>query len=120
MKPRAAQACPVCGAGLIVERMACESCDTRVEGRFRLPRLARLSRESQRLVELLVLNSGSLKGVARAIGVSYPTVRKRIDALIAELGDQVEADRAREEALLEEVGAGRRTPGQAAAEIEED
>jgi hypothetical protein len=45
------------------------------------------------LVELLVLSSGSLKAVAKQVGVSYPTIRKRVDALIGELRGHVEADR---------------------------
>jgi len=98
---KAAQTCPACGDALQIERLGCGSCGSRVEGTFRLPRLARLSPYSQRLVEQLVLSSGSLKAVAKNVGVSYPTIRKRIDALIAELGAQLEADDRFRKELLE-------------------
>ena len=115
---KAAHTCPACGDVLQIERLGCGSCGTRVEGTFRLPRLARLSPYSQRLVELLVLSSGSLKAVAKKVGVSYPTIRKRIDALIAELGAQLEADDRFREELLDRVERGKRSATEAAAEIE--
>jgi hypothetical protein len=80
-----------------------------VEGAFRWPRLARLSREDQHLVELLILSSGSLKAVAKALGISYPTVRRRLDALIARLEAEVEADEEFRRDLLEEVERGARS-----------
>lgn len=47
--------------------------------------LARLSRGDQELVAELVLHSGSLKGLAKAYGVSYPTIRQRLDRVIERL-----------------------------------
>lgn len=115
---KAAQTCPACGHALQIERLGCGSCGTRVEGTFQLPRLARLSPDSQRLVELLVLSSGSLKAVAKKVGVSYPTIRKRVDALIAELGAHVEADKWFRKELLKRVERGEQSAGDAAEEIE--
>ena len=115
---KAAQACPACGDALQIERLGCASCGTRVEGTFRPPRLARLSPYSQRLVEQLVLSSGSLKAVAKNVGVSYPTIRKRIDALIAELGAELEADDRFRKELLERVERGEQSATDAAQEIE--
>lgn len=116
--PKAAQSCPSCGGSLHIERLRCASCGTRVEGAFRLPRLARLSPDSQRLVELLVLTSGSLKAVATHVGVSYPTIRKRVDALVDELRAQLDADERFREGLLDRVEQGARTAAEAADEIE--
>ncbi len=56
-----------------------------VEGRFGLPLLARLTEEEQAFVRTLVLCGGSLKDVAKAYGLSYPTVRNRLDAVIARI-----------------------------------
>jgi len=47
--------------------------------------LARLEDEDLDLVERLVLASGSLKELAEAYGVSYPTIRGRLDRVIEHL-----------------------------------
>ncbi len=75
-------ACPGCGRSLKVKRFECSACGTAVEGDFDLPVLARLNDEEQVFVRHLIKCSGSLKDLARLYGVSYPTVRNRLDALI--------------------------------------
>lgn len=77
--------CPSCGAGLEVKRFECRACKTAVEGEFTLPILARLAPEEQEFMLLLLEESGSLKGLAQRYGVSYPTVRNRLDALRAKV-----------------------------------
>ena len=61
-----------------------------MHGDFLLPALARLRSEDQQFALAFVLRSGSLKEMARLYGVSYPTVRNRLDELIARLGANVE------------------------------
>ncbi|MBN2308096.1 MAG: DUF2089 domain-containing protein [Candidatus Hydrogenedentes bacterium] len=77
--------CPSCGKALRVTRFHCPECATGVEGDFPLPPLARLNPEEQEFVLHFVKSSGSLKQLARGYGVSYPTVRNRLDALIDRL-----------------------------------
>lgn len=89
------------------------------EGTFCLPRLARLAPEHQRLAEQIVLAAGNLKEVARGMGVSYPTLRKRLDAAITALGALRKDDESRTQALLDDVEAGRLTPEAAARLIKE-
>ena len=74
--------CPSCGRFLAVRRLECSTCGTAVEGSFELPVLARLTPEDQAFLLRLVKCSGSLKDLAKAYSVSYPTVRNRLDALI--------------------------------------
>lgn len=74
--------CPSCGTALKVKRFACPACDTAVEGDFTLPVLARLTPDEQAFLLSFAECSGSLKDLARVHGVSYPTVRNRLDALI--------------------------------------
>jgi hypothetical protein len=57
----------------------------RVEGAFSLPALASLPAEDQEFLLNFVKASGSLKEMARILGLSYPTVRNRLDAIIAQL-----------------------------------
>ena len=74
--------CPSCRGLLKVGRLCCPGCGTTVEGEFGLPILARLDVEEQAFVVNLVKFNGSLKDLARVYGVSYPTVRNRLDAVI--------------------------------------
>lgn len=62
--------------------MTCPSCEVSIEADFPAPRLARLPVEHQRFIEMFVLASGNLKAIAEQAGVSYPTVRSRLDKII--------------------------------------
>lgn len=78
-------ACPSCGGRLEVRRLRCEKCETEVEGAYPLPPLASLSPDDQDFVLQFIKASGSLKEMAGLLGVSYPTVRNRLDAIIGQL-----------------------------------
>ncbi len=83
-------ACPACGSELAVTELTCLSCQTRVSGHYRLPPLLRLDPDAQAFVESFVLASGSLKAMAARLGVSYPTVRNRLDEIIERLQQEAE------------------------------
>ena len=74
--------CPACQSPVSVVRLACQACGTLMEGSFDLPSLARLGREDQEFIARFVLASGSLKEMARLMGLSYPTVRNRLNDII--------------------------------------
>jgi hypothetical protein len=96
--------CPVCGETMQVTRLHCPGCDTTIEGRFETCKFCQLSEEMRDFVEIFIKSRGNIKEVERALGVSYPTVRGRLDAVIKALGYSVEG-----EALPEdEDGSGRR------------
>jgi hypothetical protein len=78
-------ACPSCQNALKAVRLTCGACGTAVEGGFDLPVLARLDAEDQLFLLSFLKSSGSLKEMARQQGVSYPTVRNRLDALIGKV-----------------------------------
>ncbi len=77
--------CPYCNRAMQVTRMSCPSCEISVEAAFPAQRLARLPIEHQRFIEMFVLASGNLKAIAEQAGVSYPTVRSRLDKIIDSL-----------------------------------
>jgi hypothetical protein len=66
---------------------------------FLIPRLYRLDAEKQRLVELFVLASGRLKDLVKLLGLSYPTVRSRLDRLIERLKEKQAEDEEREHGI---------------------
>ncbi len=92
MKKKQLHDCPVCGSELRVKVLACPSCRTRIEGDFSPPEsnLFSLSREELEFVEIFVRARGSIKEMEKILGVSYPTVRGRLDAIIGNLGYTVE------------------------------
>ena len=73
--------------------MHCAHCQTSVEGDYEQPVLMRISKEDQEFITDFVLCSGSLKEMAQKMGLSYPTVRNRLDDLISTLKRNVENDR---------------------------
>lgn len=82
-------ACPYCHDAMTVTRMACANCRIQVEGDFGVSRLGSLPLEHQRFIEMFVLAGGSLKEIAEQTGVSYPTVRSRLDKVIAALREEL-------------------------------
>ncbi len=84
--------CPVCGDELHVARLECGSCHTGIDGHFALDRFARLSAEHLGFLEVFIKNRGVIKDVEAELGISYPTVRARLDEAIRGLGFPATAD----------------------------
>lgn len=78
--------CPVCAGELAVTRLHCRSCGTTLEGDFSVGRFGRLTREQLALLESFLRSRGNLRDMERELGLSYPTVRSRVDALVRALG----------------------------------
>jgi hypothetical protein len=78
--------CPVCSGELTITRLHCRSCGTALEGEFGAGRFGRLDREQLALLESFLRSRGNLKEMERELGISYPTVRARVDALVRSLG----------------------------------
>ncbi len=78
--------CPVCSHELAVTRLHCGTCGTTLEGDFSVGRYGRLSREQLALLESFLRSRGNLREMERELGISYPTVRNRVEALIRALG----------------------------------
>lgn len=85
IKKRLPLKCPACDESLKVGRLFCEVCNTEVCGSFDLPPLARLSEKEQEFILNFVKASGSLKDIAKSMGLSYPTVRNILDDVIERL-----------------------------------
>ena len=85
-------ACPVCGEGMMITRMECPQCATAVEGRFATGRLGRLTAEQMAFVETFIRCDGKLKHVGEEMGLSYPSVRSRLDEVIRAMGYEVRRD----------------------------
>ena len=84
--------CPVCSGELAVTRLHCRSCGTTLEGDFNVGRFGRLSREQMAILDSFLRSRGNLRDMERELGLSYPTVRARVEALIRALGFGPRAD----------------------------
>lgn len=78
--------CPVCESQLHVTRLHCNTCGTTIEGEFNVGRFGRLGRDQLLLLEAFLRSRGNLRELERELGVSYPTVRGRVEALLRALG----------------------------------
>lgn len=138
---KAPEICPVCGDHLTITRLSCDRCGSALEGKFEAPagvgearevtrrsgplsgagrgdvarfgRLTRLDDEQLEFVEVFLRCRGVIKNVEDVLGVSYPTVRARLNVVLEAMGfgadeEPVAADRrkARRE-ILSELAAGR-------------
>jgi hypothetical protein len=79
------------GAPLVVERVRLADRDIVLEGQFALPQLARLSAEDQVFVAAFLKSHGSIKEMEQVFGVSYPTVKARLNRIAGQL-EFVETD----------------------------
>jgi len=119
--------CPVCDDVLAVTRMHCNTCDTSIEGRFKVSRLEQLTPEQLAFVELFVRCEGKLNWAAQEMRVSYPTVRARLDDAIRALGYEVremppaeERQRATDQrqAILDDLAGGKISSAEAVRQLQ--
>jgi len=83
---RAKSLCPTCGQAMTVTGLSCDQCGTELRGRFRLTRFDLLSDEQIVFLERFLRARGNIRDVERETGLSYPTVRNRLDNLLRALG----------------------------------
>jgi hypothetical protein len=73
------------GTPLVVERVRIPEKGVAVEGTFTLPELARLSLEDQVFVTAFLRSHGSIKEMEQVFGVSYPTIKARLNRISGQL-----------------------------------
>lgn len=96
--------CPYCHEPMAVTRMSCHGCHTSVDASFPSPRLMNLPSEHQRFIEIFILAGGNLKQMAEQAGVSYPTVRSRLDKVIDALRQEIARTSQVRGSILDAVG----------------
>lgn len=73
------------GGPLVVERVRLPEKQIAIEGAFTLPELARLSLEDQVFVVAFLRSHGSIKEMEQTFGVSYPTIKARLNRISGQL-----------------------------------
>ena len=110
------QDCPYCGATMVVSRMTCGHCSISIAADFPMSRLGSLPVEHQKFIEMFVLCGGNLKELAEQVGVSYPTLRSRLDKVIEALRTEIAKTRRVQGNVLDAVDPGK-TNAEAAAKL---
>ncbi len=73
------------GCSLIVERVRLPEKQMAIEGEFILPQLARLTLEDQVFITAFLRSHGSIKEMEQVFGVSYPTIKARLNRIAGQL-----------------------------------
>lgn len=105
--------CPTCGELMHVSRLECDTCGTSVEGNFFLHSMNRLPPTSLAFLESFIKNKGVIKDIEVDLGISYPTVKSRLDEVVSQLGYAGQSGRLRpsqerdqRRSILEELHSG--------------
>ncbi|MDB4940770.1 MAG: hypothetical protein JWP97_304 [Labilithrix sp.] len=115
--PRLVATCPSCHHDLTATRLACGACGTNLDGSFELPHLLKLPAADLAFVSAFVRASGSLKAMAQHEGVSYPTVRNRLDQIILRLEELESGVLARRHEILDALEKGKVSAHEAEQEL---
>jgi hypothetical protein len=84
-RPARIDHCPSCNGSLQIRELYCPTCDIQLRGNFETRAagpLSRLSEDQLAFLRLFVTSRGNLSDIERTLGVSYPTVRSKLDDLI--------------------------------------
>ncbi|MEL7625578.1 MAG: DUF2089 domain-containing protein [Anaerolineaceae bacterium] len=86
--------CPICRGSIVVTRFFCPDCQTSVEGNF-IPQQSRfqnLTTDQMNFMLTFVRSEGRLNRMEEILGLSYPTLKNRLNELIMALGFQPEKE----------------------------
>ncbi len=78
--------CPVCSGKLRAVKLKCCKCGTVIENEFEISKFEYLGDEQLRFLETFIKCRGNIKDVEKELGISYPTVRAKLDDVISALG----------------------------------
>ena len=78
--------CPVCDSKLKVAKYKCSKCDVTINGDFPQSSIATLSPEQAEFVKVFLSVHGNIRDVERIMGISYPTVKSRLEQINKSLG----------------------------------
>jgi hypothetical protein len=111
------------GAAFVVERVRLVGKDIAIEGAFAPPQLARLTGDDQVFIAAFLRSHGSIKEMEQMFGVSYPTIKARLNRIAASLDfideSPAPAKSAVRAEVLDRLASGEITADEAIAALEE-
>ncbi|MCK9460097.1 MAG: DUF2089 domain-containing protein [Proteobacteria bacterium] len=111
--------CPACKETLVVTRLTCPACDLHLDGQFELPPLLGLDPADLDFIVRFVRASGSLKEMAKLEEQSYPTIRARLNDLIARIDAAHRGAELGQHEILDAIANGTMTAAEGAAKLKE-
>jgi hypothetical protein len=78
--------CPICKSELKISELTCTKCQTVLKGDFEGCDFCKLSEEDLNFIKVFLKSHGSIKAVEKELGISYPTVKNRLNQIISSLG----------------------------------
>ncbi|MCR8747180.1 DUF2089 domain-containing protein [Romboutsia lituseburensis] len=88
--------CPVCTEEMKIMKLKCNHCNTIIENEFSISKFDRLSKDQLNFVEVFLACRGNIKDVEKQLGISYPTVRGKLDEINNALGLVIKKDTTKE------------------------
>jgi hypothetical protein len=84
--------CPACGNETEVTKISCNECGTTIEGHFQLCKFCKLSAEQKTFIDVFIKCRGNIKEVEKELGISYPTVKNKLEDVAGALGYKSEPE----------------------------
>lgn len=78
--------CPICNHEIRVTEISCKKCKTVIKGKFDLCKFCKLNEEQRYFIEIFIKNRGNIKEMEKELGISYPTVRNKLEEARKALG----------------------------------
>jgi hypothetical protein len=129
--------CPACGGRITLTECRCSRCDLQLRGDFELGPFARLSDDQLAFVKVFLSVRGNLSEVERVLGISYPTIRNKLDEINSALAqtDHASSEKGQADqpagqklppaagderrAVLQKVASGQLSPGEALSKLQQ-
>ena len=129
--------CPACGSQLVITECQCPACQLQMRGEFQSGQLSNLSDEALTFIKVFLSARGNLTEVERVLGISYPTIRNKLDEINNILSrnnetivipDKISGSAAEKKAtsaedlrkdILQQVQDGRLSPAEAVQKLKE-
>jgi len=91
--------CPICKTDLKISELTCTKCGTILKGDFQGCDFCNLTEEDHDFIKVFLRTHGSIKEVEKELGISYPTVKNRLNQIISNLGIKAKIAPNKEERL---------------------
>lgn len=105
--------CPVCAKDMRVTTLHCPHCSITITGDFYLNKFSKLSQEQLQFIDVFIKSRGNIKEIERELGISYPTVRSKLENVIQALGHHTPPAPNNKKEILERLSQGEITPEEA-------
>jgi hypothetical protein len=127
--------CPACGGVMVITECRCQACQMQMRGEFAAPRMGALTDDQLAFIAVFLRVRGNLSEAERVLGVSYPTVRNKLDEINSVLESlnpgmtaeapapappvNAEQSARRKREILQKVAEGALAPAEANRQIQE-